>query len=71
MSKSNGTVLTVSELEKRGYDPLAFRFMCLNSHYRRQLVFSFDALDQAQTTLNKLRNRISNIEDNGDIQNDK
>ena len=71
MSKSKGEILTVSELEKKGYDPLAFRFMCLSSHYRKQLVFSFDALDQAQSTLNKLRNRISNIEDNGDIQKDK
>ena len=71
MSKSNGTILTVSELERRGYDPLAFRFMCLGSHYRRQLVFSFDALDQAQATLNKLRNRISNIADSGELQEDK
>ena len=71
MSKSNGDILTVSELEKRGYDPLAFRFMCLNSHYRKQLVFSFDALDQASGTLNKLRNRISNISDSGNNQSDK
>ena len=41
--------------------------MCLNSHYRKQLVFSYDALEQAQTTLNKLRNRISNIPSEGDI----
>ena len=71
MSKSNGDILTVSELEKKGYDPLAFRFMCLNSHYRKQLVFSFDALDQAAGTLNKLRNRIANITDNGELEKDK
>ena len=71
MSKSNGVILTVSELENRGYDPLSFRFMCLNSHYRRQLVFSFDALDQATATLNKLRNRISNISDSGELEQDK
>ena len=71
MSKSNGAILTVSELERQGYDPLAFRFMCLNSHYRRQLVFSFDALDQAQGTLNKLKNRINNIEKTGDIDETK
>jgi cysteinyl-tRNA synthetase len=71
MSKSNGAVLTVSVLEQEGYDPLAFRFMCLNSHYRKQLVFSYDALDQAAKTLNKLKNRISNIEKDGDIQEDK
>ena len=61
MSKSNGAILTVSALEEEGYDVLAFRFMCLNSHYRKQLVFSYDNLKQAQDTLNKLRTRISNI----------
>ena len=65
MSKSNGAILTVSLLEEQGYDPLAFRFMCLNSHYRKQLVFSYEALKQAQTTLNKLRNRINNINSDG------
>ena len=43
--------------------------MCLNSHYRKQLVFSYEALDQAYTTLKKLRNRISSINDDGE-QND-
>ena len=71
MSKSNGAILTVSLLQEQGYDPLAFRFMCLNSHYRRQLVFSYSALDQAQNTLNKLKNRISNIKEEGNIQEDK
>ena len=71
MSKSNGTILTVSELEKRGYDPLAFRFMCLNSNYRRQLVFSFDALDQATNTLNKLKSRIADISDEGNLDKEK
>lgn len=61
MSKSNGAILTVTLLKEKGYDPLAFRFMCLNSHYRKQLVFSYDALDQAFSTLKKLRNRISLI----------
>ena len=71
MSKSNGAILTVSELEKRGYNPLSFRFMCLNSHYRKQLVFSFEALDQAEQTYNKLKSRISNIKDEGEIDDNK
>ena len=71
MSKSNGVILTVSELEKRGYDPLAFRFMCLNSHYRKQLVFSFDALDQASNTLKKLKSRISSITSDGELDQEK
>ena len=65
MSKSKGEFLTVSLLEEKGYDPLAFRFMCLNSHYRKQLVFTFDALDQAQATLQKLRKRIANLDTKG------
>ena len=67
MSKSKGDILTVSKLEEDGYDPIAFRFMCLNSHYRKQLLFNFDNLKQAQSTLNKLRNKISSIELTGDI----
>ena len=63
MSKSKGAILTVSSLKEDGYDPLAFRFMCLNSHYRKQLVFSYDALRQAEDTLNKLKDRINNIID--------
>ena len=71
MSKSTGAILTVTLLKEKGYDPLAFRFMCLNSHYRKQLVFSYDALDQAYATLKKLRNRISSIVVEGDVENDK
>ena len=71
MSKSNGAVLTVSVLEEKGYDPIAFRFMCLNSHYRKQMVFSYEGLDQASGALKKLKNRISNIQKDGEIQNDK
>ena len=63
MSKSKGAILTVSKLKEEGYDPLAFRFMCLNSHYKKQLVFSYEALKQAEDTLNKLRDRINNIID--------
>ena len=70
MSKSTGAILTVSLLKEKGYDPLAFRFMCLNSHYRKQLVFSYEALDQASATLKKIRNRISSItEEEGEQEN--
>ena len=70
MSKSKGGVLTVSVLEDEGYDPLAFRFMCLNSHYRKQLLFTYDNLMQAQNILNKLRSRISNLSGAGEINNE-
>ena len=67
MSKSKGEFLTVSLLEEKGYDPLAFRFMCLNSHYRKQLVFSYDALDQATATLQKLKKRIAGLSTDGEV----
>ena len=67
MSKSNGEFLTVSLLIDKGYDPLSFRFMCLNSHYRKQLLFTFDALNQAETTLKKIRNKVSSIKDEGEF----
>ena len=70
MSKSKGAILSVSVLKDEGYDPLAFRFMWLGSHYRKQLVFSFEALEQAQKTLNKLRNKISKLEDDGEVNKD-
>ena len=71
MSKSKGEFLTVSLLEEKGYDPLAFRFMCLNSHYRKQLVFSYDALDQATATLQKLKKRIASLSNDGEVDTDK
>ena len=67
MSKSKGDFLTVSLLIEKGYDPLSFRFMCLNSHYRKQLVFTYEALNQAEATLKKLRNKIDNIVDEGEL----
>ena len=68
MSKSKGDILTVSKLEEDGHDPIGFRFMCLNSHYRKQLVFTEDNLVQAEKTLTKLRNRISNLVDEGEVE---
>ena len=67
MSKSNGAILSVALLKEKGYNPLAFRFMCLNSHYRKQLVFTYDALDSATNAYEKLKRRISLINDEGDL----
>ena len=54
MSKSKGEFLTVSLLEEKGYDPLVYRFFCLQSHYRKSLVFSYENLDNAVASFNKL-----------------
>ena len=59
MSKSKGEFLTVSLLEEKGYDPLAYRFFCLQSHYRKGLVFSWENLDNAKTAYDKLIARIA------------
>ena len=59
MSKSSGEFLTVSLLEEKGYDPLAYRLFCLQSHYRKSLVFSWENLDNAQVTYNKLIARVA------------
>jgi len=59
MSKSSGEFLTVSLLEEKGYDPLVYRFFCLQSHYRKSLVFSWENLDNAKTTFDKLIAKIA------------
>ncbi|MBQ1223080.1 MAG: cysteine--tRNA ligase, partial [Oscillospiraceae bacterium] len=61
MSKSKGEFLTVSLLESKGYDPMAYRLFCLQSHYRRNLVFSWENLDNAVVAYNKLINRIASL----------
>ena len=59
MSKSKGEFLTVSLLEEKGYDPLSYRLFCLQSHYRKSLVFSWENLDNAQGAYQKLIVRIA------------
>lgn len=71
MSKSKGTFLTVNLLEEKGYNPLAYRYFCLNSHYRNQLVFSYDGLDGAQNAYNKLKQRIKQLDRTPDLHDNK
>ena len=63
MSKSKGEFLTVSLLEEKGYDPLVYRLFCLQSHYRKNLVFSWENLDNAVVTYNKLIAKIAALKD--------
>lgn len=65
MSKSKGEILTVSTLIEKGYDPLSFRYMCLNSHYRKQLVFSMETLISSENEYKKLKNKVSNLKNEG------
>ena len=71
MSKSKGEFLTVSLLESKGYNPLAYRLYCLGSHYRKPLLFTYDQLDAAQNTYNKLKNKIKKLDRTPDLHDDK
>ena len=55
MAKSAGEFLRIASLAERGYDPIAFRYLCLTGHYRSQLNFTWEALDAAQTGLDRMR----------------
>lgn len=69
MSKSKGDVLTVSTLKEKGYNPLSYRFMCLQSHYRKQLTFSYDSLDGAENAYKKLKSKVLSLNSEGEIDN--
>jgi len=58
MAKSAGEFLRVQSLIERGYDPLAYRYLCLTAHYRKELNFTWDSLDAAATALNRLRSAV-------------
>ena len=68
MSKSKGEFLTVSLLESKGYDPMAYRLFCLQSHYRRNLVFSWENLDNASAAYEKLIAKIATLKKEGEIE---
>ena len=61
MSKSKGEFLTVSLLRERGYDPMVYRMFCLGSHYRKTLVFSWEGLDNAKVSYDKLVARMASL----------
>ena len=67
MSKSKGEFLTVSLLESKGYDPMAYRLFCLQSHYRRNLVFTWENLDNAAVAYEKLVSKIAALKNDGEI----
>ena len=71
MSKSKGEFLTVSLLEDRGYNPVVYRFFCLQSHYRKTLTFSFEALDNATVAYNKLIAKIAALKADDSQQTDE
>lgn len=71
MSKSKGDFLTVSLLEEKGYDPVIYRMFCLQSHYRKPLEFSYEALDNIRSAYVKLIKRIEELKEDGAVEQDK
>jgi len=55
ISKSSGGLFTIFDLKNKGFDPLAYRYMALGSHYRKGIEFSLESLKTAEIALNKLR----------------
>lgn len=73
MSKSEGGFITVNSLIERGYNPLAYRLFCLQSHYAKPLVFTFDRFDGAVSTYNKLKEKVSLLKEysQGEVDEEK
>jgi cysteinyl-tRNA synthetase len=55
MAKAAGAFIRLQTVVERGYDPLAYRFLCLSAHYRAPLTFTWESLDGAVTALDRLR----------------
>ncbi len=61
MSKSKGEFVTLEDLKKEGFSPLSYRYLTLNAHYRSKLTFSLEALENAENSLKKLKERMEEI----------
>lgn len=72
MSKSNGEFLTIPLLEEKGFHPIIYRFFCLNSHYRSQLVFRYEAMEEAKKAYQKLLSKVASLKEkpDGEVESD-
>ena len=67
MAKSGGGFITIDTIREKNIDPLALRYLYLQSHYRSQVSFSWDALAAAQTALHRLKKTVSALPDDGTV----
>lgn len=67
LSKSKGATLNVDELKEKGFDPLAYRYFCLNTHYRKRLLFSWDSLKAAQVAFDRLKRQVLELAGHADL----
>lgn len=70
ISKSSGGLYNIFDLIELGFDPMAFRYMVLGSHYRRGVEFSLDSLEVAEKNWNKMRRLLLSWQDGGKINED-
>lgn len=71
MSKSKGHLFLISDLEKKEYFPLDFRYLCLLTHYRKPLNFTFKNLDSAKNSLERLKNILTELKKSNEKINSK
>ncbi|MBS3081808.1 cysteine--tRNA ligase [Candidatus Pacearchaeota archaeon] len=58
MSKSEGNIYTLEDLSKEGFNPVYYRYLCLQTNYRKPLEFSFDSLEAAKNAYDKIKRKI-------------
>ncbi|MFH1607636.1 MAG: cysteine--tRNA ligase [archaeon] len=71
MSKSLGNVYRLDDLEKKGFSPMSFRYLCLLTHYRKQLNFTWKHLESAKKSLERMKNIVSNLKKSSQKTNKK
>ena len=65
MAKSGDNFITLQTLEEKEFHPLDYRYFCLGTHYRKPLMFSWDALESAQNARTRLFDRVLEIKSTG------
>jgi len=65
MSKSEGKIWTITDLEKKGLSPLDYRYYCLLTHYRKRMIFSFEGIEAAKSAHERLKTICTEIKDDG------
>ncbi len=68
MSKSKGNLIDLDKLIEEGISPLAYRYLCLSSHYRKQLIYGKEILDSALNSYTGLKNKIKELGFSGEIK---
>jgi len=70
MAKSEENFLSLARLVQEGYDPLDYRYFCLQSHYRKELAFDWEGLAAAKTGLRRLKEKVLNLGDEDGAENE-